>query len=251
VAHAVTGLDGLDAVAAAQAVGAPRVMHFERTASTMDEAHKLAEAGAPSGTIVVADEQLAGRGRLGRRWSSGADAGLWVTTIHRGVPVSALDVLSIRIGIALAIALDPFAGERVSVKWPNDLYLAGGKLAGVLVEARWRDIAIEWVAVGVGINLKAPLDRGDAASLKPGTRRIDVLRAIFPAVRAACLLPGDLSGGELATFTERDAARDAPLVEPAMGFARGITAGGALVVETRSGRELFRRGSLVRASEAG
>jgi BirA family biotin operon repressor/biotin-[acetyl-CoA-carboxylase] ligase len=250
VANAVSGIDGLDAAAIAHAVGAPRVVHFERTASTMDEAHKLADSGTPSGTIVVADEQVAGRGRLGRRWSSGPGDGLWVTTVHRGVPASALDVLSIRIGLALAVALDDYAGERVGVKWPNDLYLRGGKLAGILVEARWRDIAVEWVAVGVGINLKVPLDRRDAASLLPGSRRIDVLRAIFPAVRDACLTPGELTTGELASFAERDAARDAPLVEPAMGFARGITANGALVVETQAGRELFRRGSMVRASEA-
>lgn len=246
----MSGLDGLDAAAVAEVVGAPRLLHFESVASTMDEAHRLAESGAPSGTIVVADEQVAGRGRLGRRWSSRAGEGLWLTTIHRGVPVSALDVLSIRIGIALAIELDAFAGDRVRVKWPNDLFLGGGKLAGVLVEARWRDIAVEWVAVGVGINLSIPAGRRDAACLQAGSRRIDVMRAIFPAVMHACLVPGELSVGELAAFTERDAARDAALVEPAMGFARGITANGALIVETPGGRELFRRGSMVRASEA-
>lgn len=244
------GLDGLDAVAVAKLIGAARVEHFERTASTMDEAHRLAESGAPSGTVVVADEQISGRGRHGRRWSSGSGGGLWVTTLHRGVPVTALDVLSIRVGIALAAALDGFAGEMVKVKWPNDLLLARGKLAGILVEARWRDIAVEWVAVGIGINLIVPTDRSDAAALSPGARRIDVLRAIFPAVMQACLIPGDLSEGELAAFTERDAARDVALIEPAMGIARGITANGALVVETQAGRELFRRGSLVRASEA-
>ena len=238
-----------DDPALAAHIGALRVVYFESIASTMDEAHRLAESGAESGTLVLADEQLAGRGRLGRRWTSGRGAGIWATSIHRGVPVSALDVLSIRIGLALAPALDPFAPGPVSLKWPNDLLVRRQKLGGILVEARWRDVTVEWVAVGIGINLQAPQGRDDAVALAGGTARRDVLHAIFPVVVAACLTGGELSSDELASYAGRDSARDVRLVEPAAGLARGITPNGALVVETAQGRELFRRGSLVRAPE--
>jgi BirA family biotin operon repressor/biotin-[acetyl-CoA-carboxylase] ligase len=246
----VTQLDGLDASALALAIGSPRVEHHAAIGSTMDRAHELADDGAPSGTVVIADEQRSGRGRLGRKWESGRGQGLWVTTIHRGVPISGLDVLSIRIGLQIAPALDPFVGGHVGVKWPNDLLVGTQKLGGILVEARWRDIAIEWVAVGIGINVARPTGHPDAAGLQPGARRSDVLRAIFPAVLAACAAPGELTPDEMHAWADRDALRDVSLLEPAPGLARGITANGALIVETVKGKELFRRGTVVRAPEA-
>jgi BirA family biotin operon repressor/biotin-[acetyl-CoA-carboxylase] ligase len=245
----VTGVDGLGEEALARAVGAPRVEHHESIGSTMDRAHQLAELGAPSGTIVVADEQIAGRGRHGRKWSSARGQGLWLTVMCRAVPVSGLDVLSIRIGLELAPALDPFATGPVGLKWPNDLLVAGRKLGGVLVEARWRDVVVEWVAVGVGVNLVTPEGWPDAAALRTGSRRSDVLRAIFHAVVSACSASGDLTSEEMQQYGERDAVRDVLLAEPAPGYARGITSNGALIVETEKGRELFRRGSFVRAPE--
>lgn len=249
VANAVSGIEGFDAAALAAYVGAPRVVHLRTTGSTMDEAHRLAESGAPSGTVVVADEQTGGRGRQGKKWSSAPGGGLWVTTIHRRIPVSGLDVLSIRIGLGLASALDPFAGATVSVKWPNDLLIGRRKLAGILVEARWRDVAVEWAAVGIGINLTPPPDQDEAAALGPAARRTDLLRAIFPAIAAACSASGDLTPDEMGAWADRDAVLDVPVVEPARGIARGVVANGALIVETAKGRELFRRGSLVRARE--
>lgn len=244
-------LDGLDARAVAARIGAPRVELRESVASTMDEAHRLAEAGAPSGAVVIADRQVAGRGRFGRRWTSEPGAGLWMTTLHRGVPAEALDVLSIRIGLALGAQLDAFAGSSVQIKWPNDLVVAAGKLGGILVEARWRDTTPEWVAIGVGVNLVRPLSEPAAAGLRAGTRRVDLLAAIFPAMLEACRATGDLTPAELRDFASRDAARDADVVSPARGVARGVSPKGALIVDTEAGRELFRRGSLVRAQEAG
>jgi BirA family biotin operon repressor/biotin-[acetyl-CoA-carboxylase] ligase len=125
--------DGASPEALAERIGAPHVALFHTVGSTMDEAHALASAGAAAGTIVIADEQTAGRGRAGKRWSS-PHRGIWLTLVERPTDPAAVEVLSLRVGIAAANALDAFTAEPVRLKWPNDLYVDRGKLAGVLVE---------------------------------------------------------------------------------------------------------------------
>ncbi len=244
-------VDGLAADELARRCGAPSVHVFDAVGSTMDEAHRLAEAGASSGTLAIAERQFSGRGRFGRRWISDPGRGLWTTTIVRDVDPGALDALSIRIGVALAPALDRFADGRVMLKWPNDLFVGGRKLGGILVETRWREARVEWVAVGVGINLVPPADQQAATGLRAGVTRSELLRVVAPAVRGACAATGLLTSAELGEYTARDSLRDSRLVEPAAGVARGITPTGALVVEIDGAREYFRRGSPVVHPEAG
>src|SRR5438132_4074488 len=112
----------------------------------MDVAHEIARRGAPAGTIVLADAQTSGRGRGGSSWISEPGQGIWITLIERPADPSSFDVLSLRIGLHAARALDLFASEPVRIKWPNDLYVEGAKLGGVLIEARWRNLELEWVA---------------------------------------------------------------------------------------------------------
>lgn len=244
-------LDGMDEAAVAAYCAAPRVALYSEVTSTMDDAHRLAEFGATSGTAVIADRQTAGRGRFGRKWTSESGLGLWMTVIQRGVEASGLDVLSLRIGLRVAPVLDQFADGRVMLKWPNDLLVERKKLAGILVEARWRESAVEWVAVGIGVNVITPADQTGATGLRAGTRRIDLVRALIGHIRDACDQPGDLTPDEMVAFSHRDVAVGEMLSSPTSGRACGITTNGALVVETAAGRELFRRGSLVFASEAG
>jgi len=92
---------------------------------------------------VIANEQTAGRGRGGKSWQSSPGAGLWLTLIERPADTSGLGVLSLRVGLAAAEALDRFAPEPIRLKWPNDLYIDRSKLAGILVEARWREQSVE------------------------------------------------------------------------------------------------------------
>jgi BirA family biotin operon repressor/biotin-[acetyl-CoA-carboxylase] ligase len=84
----------------------------------------------------------------------------------------------------LARVLDRHAGTPVRLKWPNDLYAGGGKLGGILVEARWRDGRPDWAAIGVGINIRPPAAVPEAASLGAGSR-LTVLEDLMPAIRAA------------------------------------------------------------------
>jgi BirA family biotin operon repressor/biotin-[acetyl-CoA-carboxylase] ligase len=237
-------LDGMGADALAAALSVPRVVLMPRVTSTMDEAHRLAAEGAPGGTLIIADEQTSGRGRGGKRWSSAQDLGLWMTLLERPSSTSGLDVLSLRLGLHVAPVLELFSGAPVQIKWPNDLYTGSRKLAGVLVEARWREQKAEWVAIGIGVNVVSPPELETAAGLLPGTRRLVVVLALVPALRAAAAVRGPLTPAELAEFDRRDFARDRPCLKPGVGVASGITNDGALIITGEHGVAHYRAGSL-------
>ncbi|HEX7546127.1 MAG TPA: biotin--[acetyl-CoA-carboxylase] ligase [Gemmatimonadaceae bacterium] len=237
-------IDGMDAAALAAALTLPRVVLSSRVTSTMDEAHRLGADGAPGGTLIIADEQTSGRGRGGRSWSSALERGLWMTLLERPADASGLDVLSLRLGLRAASVLESFAGSPVKIKWPNDLYAGSRKLAGVLVEARWRDRKPDWVAIGIGVNIVPPADLENAASLPPGTRRGALALALVPALRAAAAMRGPLTPAELAEFDGRDFARNRRCIKPGVGTAGGITADGALTITGERGVEHHRAGSL-------
>ena len=223
----------------------PRVELFESVQSTMDVAHRLAAEGAPPGTVVLANEQTAGRGRAGKSWTSGADAGIWLTLVEKPADTSGLEVLSLRTGLRTAEALDRFASEPIRLKWPNDLYADAGKLGGILVEARWREQSLEWVAIGVGVNVRPPDDVERAGALEPGTARLEVLAELVPALRSAATANGPLTAMELEEFNARDLARGRVCIEPARGRVAGISTSGELLVALADTVAPFRSGSLV------
>jgi BirA family biotin operon repressor/biotin-[acetyl-CoA-carboxylase] ligase len=168
-----------------------------------------------------------------------------LTLIERPTDTSGLDVLSIRVGIAAAESLDRFAAEPIRLKWPNDLYLDRGKLAGILVEARWREQSVEWIAIGLGLNVRPPENVASAAGLEPGTARVDVLGELIPALRSAAAATGPLDSGELEEFNARDLARGKACTQPALGRVAGISATGELLVALADTVAPFRSGSLV------
>lgn len=242
--------DGYAAAVLARRCGVPAVELLAETDSTLDVAHALAEQAAPAGTVVVADSQRAGRGRQGRSWTSEKGRGVWCTVLERPADAASLDVLSIRVGLLAAEALDRVAGEKVGVKWPNDLVLRAGKLAGILTEARWSGKSVSWVAVGVGVNVRPPADVAGAAGLPAGVRRVDVLAAIVGAVRAAAGMSGHLTGDELNRYRSRDILSGRSVIAPGTGIVRGISASGALIVLSSAGDEQHRRGTVQFAEEA-
>jgi BirA family biotin operon repressor/biotin-[acetyl-CoA-carboxylase] ligase len=251
-AHSGSGgaaYDGASPAALARRLGVPRLVVLDETTSTLDLAHAVAEQGAPDGTLVLADRQSAGRGRLGRAWASQGGAGIWLTLVARAVAPDALPVLSIRLGLAAAPALDAFAGETVRLKWPNDLHLAGGKLAGILVEARWQASQLAWAAVGFGLNVRAPAGVPGAAGLLPGVARGDVLAALVPALRTAIAARGPLAPAELDAFAARDLARGRRCAEPVPGVVAGLGADGALLVHDGAALHRAYGGSLTFAAE--
>ena len=238
--------DGRDGDALAALLGLPRVLVFDEIGSTLDVAHALGERGESAGTLILADAQTAGRGRLGRNWRSDRGAGIWLTLLERPGSAESLGVLALRIALAIAPALDAFVAEPTRLKWPNDVYIGEQKLAGVLVEARWRGPRLDWVAIGVGINVRPPAGF-DGAGLAPGAPRVDVLAAVVPALRAAARASGPLTDDELTRYACRDLALGRTCTEPANGVVAGIRADGALLVDTPAGRVACHAGSLVLA----
>ena len=127
-------------------LGTPRT-HLRLTDSTNERARELAAAGAPHGTLVTATEQTAGRGRQGRRWSAPAGTALLMSLILREPPRL--------LPLAAAVAVASIAGEDARIKWPNDVQVAGRKIAGILVEGRPQE---RWAVLGIGLNVAVRLE---------------------------------------------------------------------------------------------
>ena len=161
------------------------------TDSTNRVAMEMAENGAKHGTVVVADAQTAGRGRMGRRWVSPAGKNLYVSLLLRP-PVPTIDAprLALVAGVALADAVEA-VGVPASLKWPNDLYCGGRKAAGILAEMASDPGGVRHVVIGVGLNVNMeetdfPLHLRDTATslrIRAGSvfRRVDVLARLLDA----------------------------------------------------------------------
>jgi len=225
--------DGLGAAELAALLDVPRVELFASATSTLDIANAIG-ATAPAGTLVLADEQTAGRGRLGRAWTSERGAGIWLTLVEHPDEPLALEVLSLRCGLYAAEALDALAGAPIGVKWPNDLYVGARKLAGVLIETRWRGAAAEWVAIGFGLNVRTP-PLETATGLVDDCTRVDALVRLVPALRRAACAGEHLTDDELARWRDRDIARGRSVSTPSAGTVDGVAPGGELLVRSADG----------------
>jgi BirA family biotin operon repressor/biotin-[acetyl-CoA-carboxylase] ligase len=132
-----------------------RVIHYEETVdSTNRVARELARSGAVEGTVVVADGQTAGRGRLGRAWFSPPGLNLYLSVVLRpSVPPARGPQLALVAASAVAATIVELSGARPAIKWPNDVLLGGRKVAGILTEMDSEADRVAFVVVGIGINL--------------------------------------------------------------------------------------------------
>jgi BirA family transcriptional regulator, biotin operon repressor / biotin---[acetyl-CoA-carboxylase] ligase len=255
--------EGLTAEELRHAWELPAVHYFHSVHSTSDVARELGAAGAVAGTAVLAEEQTAGRGRSGRRWSSSPGVGLWLSLVARPGPEADLATLPLHVGVAIARAIDPWAEhEPVLVKWPNDLLIGGLKMGGILCEGAWSGARLDHVVVGIGLNLLQDPDefpaelRGSATSLRSSATRsiarFDVATAVVEAVRPLLSAPVLDPAAALGLLEERDALRDrfVEIVEPESGkvLLRGVAAGfgadGALLVRGPNGTMPVRTGTV-------
>lgn len=213
--------------------------------STLDELHARAASGAADGTWVVAAEQRAGRGSRGRTWHS-PRGGLWLSVLRRSEgTIGGLELLSLRAGLAVARVLDglpPIA--PVMLKWPNDLMVRDRKVGGLLAEARWQGERLQWVAIGLGINVSNAIPAelaGRAASLNEFCSETTVEALAEPIARALAAVDLDtprLGPEELSELRARDWLLDRGISSPLAGTGAGIDDQGRLVVRDGGGRLL-------------
>lgn len=227
--------DGLDRRALAARTGAPMVVVKDTVHSTLDLAHSLGQGGAPSGLLVLAEEQTGGRGRQGRAWHS-PRGGIWLTVLLRPKTAPAGGALAIRAGLAAVDALEAVAPALAPrLKWPNDIMVRGAKAGGILCEARWNGETLAWVAVGLGLNVHGRVPdevRGSAIALSeaaPGLSRSAILAELVPKLIALAGAPARLDATERARFV----ARAWP---PPGQVIAGIEPDGALLVRLPDGR---------------
>jgi BirA family transcriptional regulator, biotin operon repressor / biotin---[acetyl-CoA-carboxylase] ligase len=235
-----------------------QVLVYERTASTNDVVEKLALDGAAAGVVVFAESQTRGRGRMGRSWASPRGKGLWFSTLLRPkLPMSAVARLTIAASVAIVRAIREQTGLVAEIKWPNDVFIAGRKCAGILAEMRTELDAIKFVILGVGLDVNC-----DAADFPPEVRRVatslkmelardgrepilrgDLAVALLRELERACRLAGDDAGfdgirrewGRLSsTLGRRVALQIGP--HRLEGHAQALDEDGALVVRCDNGR---------------
>lgn len=129
--------------------------YYTETTSTNDRAKEYARAGFPEIGVIVAERQTAGRGRMGRQWISELGGGLWVSILLRPrLDPSQMGVLNLAFGLAVYRALKSLYNlEGLSVKWPNDILISNGKLAGILTETGSSQSRVNWAVVGIGLNV--------------------------------------------------------------------------------------------------
>lgn len=131
-----------------------RIVHFDETSSSSDEADRLAGSGEPAGTVVIAEKQTAGRGRMGRVWHSTAGKGIYLSVILRpALPPARTSFITLCSAIAAREAIQLRTGLRAYLKWPNDVLIAGRKACGILTELKTEADRIDYAIVGMGINV--------------------------------------------------------------------------------------------------
>ena len=162
------------------------VRYFDTVTSTMDIAFQLGIEGAPEGTVVCAEGQTKGKGRLGRSWASPKAKGIYMSVILRPQLMPAdLTQLTILSAVAVCERIKQFCGLDAKIKWPNDILLKNKKLAGILTELNAEMDRVRFVVVGIGINVNTPVSQlpPNSTSVKHETgkkfSRIDLLQEIL------------------------------------------------------------------------
>ena len=134
-----------------QVVGC-RILHYDTLSSTMDEARRLAEADAPEGTVVIAEEQTAGRGRFNRAWVSPRGQNLSFSVVLRPTPTQ-LPYVNMAAALAVSGVVASVTGLAPAIKWPNDVRIEGRKISGILIETSMEADAVAHAIVGIGVNV--------------------------------------------------------------------------------------------------
>jgi BirA family biotin operon repressor/biotin-[acetyl-CoA-carboxylase] ligase len=232
-----------------------KVFTFDEIDSTNTCAKVLAECWAEEGTVVLAEYQTAGRGRLGRSWQSETGQNLMFSLVLRpSAQPEALNLLPLLVAVAVSRGIEQATGLRPECKWPNDLLLNRKKTAGILMEGSLKDGAIDYVVAGVGINVNQPSFGGELAAKATSLRiecgretdRIHLLREVLSQLETlydeaaedgfAGTVPLWLS---LTSMVSKQVTLD-DNGTVFSGIVKGVSPGGALILQCDDGeRTLF------------
>lgn len=263
--HIVSAPDVMDA-AELKSIWKPKwvgceILYFDSIDSTNTKAQELAEKGYPSGTLVVADKQVAGKGRRGRNWESPSGCGIFMTLMLKpDINPNNASMLTLVSALAVAKALADITGKDAKIKWPNDIVIDGRKVCGILTEMSAQFDYINNIVIGIGINVNNssfPEEISATASslrlLSGGKkyRRAEIIEKImeyFEKYYSIFLETEDLS----ALVNEYDAmlvnmkkqVKVLDPKEPFEGKAMGITKTGELIVDTWESRKLVSSGEV-------
>ena len=226
------------------------IAFFEEIDSTNTAARQLGEAGAPEGTLVIADRQTGGRGRRGRQWFSPSGAGIWMTLLLRPkLTPDKVSAITLVAALSVCRAIREETGLKTSIKWPNDLVVNGKKVCGILTEMSMNPDRIHYLVLGIGINVNQTgfsedLPHAYSLSMAAGhefsrERIIARIWECFEEDYETYLRTGDMSG--LKTEYEENLTNlgsKVCVLAPAgewTGIAEGISDGGDLLVRDESG----------------
>ena len=225
-----------------------KIHHFDSLDSTMNEAFRLGMDGAPEGTVVVAETQSKGRGRLGRVWTSPKGKGLYFSIILRpACAPSEAARLTLLAAVAVGEAVETNTGTQARIKWPNDLLLNGKKFCGILTEMNAETDRVRFVIVGIGLNVNAAVSQipSDATSLKIAQGRAIIRVALLQEILRAfeARYQGMLKDGYAGVLSEwrKRSAMDGRKVRfvdrgrETAGVAVGLAEDGGLLVKLANG----------------
>jgi len=236
----------------------PEPIIVESTGSTNADVMALCREGAPEGTSLVADEQTAGRGRLGRSWVSAPGTGLWMSVLVRQSTPAQLGLLPLVTGVAVARAVRA-DGVPAVLKWPNDVVVdavAPRKLAGILCESDGSD----GVVVGIGVNVsqtrdQLPVPNATSIALEAGSvTRATLLSGILVGLRECLEALRTDHDGILAAYRElcvtlgRDVEATLPSGEVIRGRAEAIAGDGRLAIRTAGNSVYVAAGDVIHAT---
>ncbi|MBL7073418.1 MAG: biotin--[acetyl-CoA-carboxylase] ligase [Candidatus Omnitrophica bacterium] len=229
-------------------IGKQKIWHYESLESTNNTAYELAEKGEPEGTLVVAETQTLGKGRLGRKWISPKNGGIYFSLILRPEMESdKVPVITLVAAVSVQKAIKKVCGISAGIKWPNDILIGGKKVCGILTELKAQPDMVDFLILGVGINVNTEIKKlpPEATSLKNessrSVSRIKLMRRVltemekdyqkmknegFMPIREECKKLSTILNKQI-TVKEYNSEFE--------GFAKDIDEKGALIVQKKDG----------------
>ncbi|MGB2600858.1 MAG: biotin--[acetyl-CoA-carboxylase] ligase [Candidatus Omnitrophota bacterium] len=234
----------------ARKFGKKAVYYYDSISSTNNRAYELAEAGEPEGTVVIAESQTHGKGRIGRKWVSPKGTGIYMSLIVRpDVETDEIPTITLIAAAGIISALKKSCGLDAKMKWPNDVLVNDKKLCGILTEIKAQPDQVEFLVLGIGINVNTPASKlppeGTSVKIECGRSmdRLELTRSVltefesdylkfnkegFAALRKECMDCSATLGKKVNVMEHHRSTK---------GMAIDIDEKGALIIKTDSGQK--------------